>query len=100
MSTRILWQWNPNTSDQLVPLEQNGKATADELTLSTIFKNHGKLKKLLITKITCPPLQTPKSSSPHLTSFRTLPLSTLLFQDITHTLLTIACHLISVFSVK
>jgi len=50
MSTRILWQCNPNTSYQLVPLEEDGEATASEHTFSTISKNHGKLKKWRITK--------------------------------------------------
>jgi hypothetical protein len=50
MSTRILRQQDPNTSYQLVPLEEDGEATAGELPLSTISKDHGKSKKRRITK--------------------------------------------------
>jgi hypothetical protein len=50
MSTRILRQRDPNTSYRLVPLEEDGEATASELPLSTISKDLGKSKKRRITK--------------------------------------------------
>jgi hypothetical protein len=54
MSIRILQQRDPNTSYQLAPLEEDGEATAGELPLSTISKDHGKSKKWQITKIHSP----------------------------------------------
>jgi len=56
MSTRILRQQDLNTSYRLVPLEEDGEATASELHLSTIPKDEGKSKKRRITKN---PLPTP-----------------------------------------
>jgi hypothetical protein len=50
MKTRILPRLDPNTSYQLVPLEEDGEATASELPLSTIPKDQGKSKKRRITK--------------------------------------------------
>jgi len=50
MSTRILQQRDPNTSYQLVPLEEEGEVTAGQLPLSTISKDHAKSKKQQITK--------------------------------------------------
>jgi hypothetical protein len=50
MSTRILQQWDPNTSYQLVSLEEDAEATAGELPISTISKNNKKSKKQQIIK--------------------------------------------------
>jgi hypothetical protein len=60
MSTRILRQQDPNTSYRLVPLEEDEEATAGELLLLTISKDHGKSKKRRITKNHSPtPTRTP-----------------------------------------
>jgi len=49
MSARIPQQQDPNTSNQLVHLEEDGEATAGELPWSTISKDLGKSKKQWIT---------------------------------------------------
>jgi len=50
ISTRILRQLDTNTSYRLVPLVEDGEATASGLPLSTISKDQGKSKKRRITK--------------------------------------------------
>jgi hypothetical protein len=65
MSTRILRQWDPNTSYRLVPLEEDGEATASELPVSTISKDQGKLKQRRITKNHSPTSRGPTNPVPH-----------------------------------
>jgi len=98
MSTRILQQRDPNTSYRLVPLEEDGEATAGELPLPKISKDHGKSKKRQIMKNLSPTHADPQIQFPTPQIFQDPP--TLSFQDITHTLLTIPCHPKSVFSIQ
>jgi len=64
ISTRILRQLYPNTSYRLVPLEEDGEATASELLSSTISKDQGKSKKRRITKIHSPTPADPQIQFP------------------------------------
>jgi len=74
ITPRVLPQWDPNTSYQLVPPEEHGEATAGELPLSTISKDNGNSGKWQITNNHSPSPMDPQIQFPTPQVFQDTPL--------------------------